>query len=80
MEELEQISEPKGLSWQVCEDICRHYMNPENKGNREKIGFQFLAELQKVKAAHSIRLRHKGVVSLIRKIIDKKAEKEPKYL
>ena len=81
MIELEKKPDPDGLTWQTCEDICKSYMDPDNRERRKDIGLKFLTELQNVKAAHSIGLRHKSVVSLLRKIVNKKSnpKNNPKY-
>lgn len=76
MKELEN----NGLfSWKSCEEIWSDYFNQDKVKIRDKTVDNLHKELKSIKEVHSIRVRTKNGLSLLRKIIEKKSSNILKY-
>jgi ppGpp synthetase/RelA/SpoT-type nucleotidyltranferase len=76
---MHAFEETKMFSWDTCEAIWNAYTAHEQTKERTAVADSFLKELQRIDAAHSIRIRTKDSLSLIRKVISKQSTDILKY-
>jgi ppGpp synthetase/RelA/SpoT-type nucleotidyltranferase len=76
---MKKFENDGSFSWESCEEIWNDYFNQDKVKIREEAADNLHKELKNIQEVHSIRVRAKEGLSLIRKIIEKKGSNTLKY-